>query len=404
MNELRVKRKPVIAYILQDFHIGGMESLIYRTAKYLQPHYDFIFIATHVPDILPKFHEIGTALYLGQDWLALSRYLRMQRVDIVQYGNIRFYADAALAAGVPVVIERTDGIRGGAALRPKAGLDAVIASTRGTIPPISKLIPSEKIHLIYNGIDLDAFDAVEPDRLGFGLDDILIGRVSRFSPGKNLGLLIDAVRQLQPHYPHIRLVLVGDNSKMPGVRDEMAFLREKARGLEEHVIFTGYVEHPAALIKGFDIGTCVSRAGNEGIPNSLIECMAARKPVVATRVDDIPELVEHEQNGLLTDDNDLAQLVNALERLINDPALCKQMGQAGRRRIEEGFNLKSQAEDYHQLYQQLLRTRPTALAIFWRRIRFTTRLLFMLWWERLVPEGIKALLRRVQGKWIMLRG
>lgn len=126
-------RKFQVAYVLQDFHIGGMESWLYRVARELHDRYEFTFIATHVPDILPKFAELGTAIYLGQDYCRLARYLRDHHIDIAQVANVRAYSDAALAAGVPVVIERTDGLRQGAALHSKAGLDAVIASTRGKL-------------------------------------------------------------------------------------------------------------------------------------------------------------------------------------------------------------------------------------------------------------------------------
>ena len=115
------KVKPRIAYILQDFHIGGMESILYRLAKELHLQFDFFFIATHSSDILDKFYEVGTPVYIGQKWLKLRRFLRDHQIDIVQYGNLRIYADVALSAGVPIVIERTDGIRNGVALQSKKG-------------------------------------------------------------------------------------------------------------------------------------------------------------------------------------------------------------------------------------------------------------------------------------------
>jgi glycosyltransferase involved in cell wall biosynthesis len=392
-------RKLRIAYILQDFHIGGMESWLYRVACHLTERCSFIFIATHVEDILPKFREVGTAIYVGQDWHKLARTLREQQIDIVQYANLREYGDAALAAGVPIVIERTDGLRHGAALRSKAGIDAVIASTRGTIPAISRLIDPARIHLIYNGIDLAHFDGLQPDRLHFAPDDFVIGRVSRFGRGKNLALLIDAVRQLAPKYPNLRLLLVGGNSKSGQTPDdEEIILRERARGLEDHVFFTGYVDHPEALIKGFNVGTCVSRPGNEGIPNSLLESMVAHQPVIATAVDDIPELIEHEVNGLLIDDNNLDQLVAAIERLMNDLPLRAALGAAGRQRIERDFDLTTQAAGYDALYQQLWRQRSTGSRLAWRRAYWSLVLWIKVLAARVIPPTLDSLFRRVRGK------
>jgi glycosyltransferase involved in cell wall biosynthesis len=392
-------RRLRIAFILQDFHIGGMESWLYRVATQLRDHYDFHFIATHVPDILPKFPEIGTAVYLGQDWRRLTHYLHDQHIDIVQYANLREYGDAALAAGVPVVIERTDGLRQGVALRSKAGIDAVIASTRGTILTISRLITAERIHLIYNGIDVERFDKLQPDRLNFTPDDFVIGRVSRFGRGKNLALLIDAVRQLAPKYPQLRLVLVGGNSKAGlAADDEEVTLREHARGLEDHVCFTGYIEHPEALVRGFNVGTCVSRPGNEGIPNSLLESMAAAQPVIATAVDDIPELVEHNVTGLMIEDNKLDQLVAAIERLITDPALCSSLGAAARQRIEREFDLARQAAMYDALYQQLWRERTNGFALWRRRTYWVLILSIKVMTARLIPPALDTLFRRARSK------
>jgi len=396
------KHKPRIAYVLQDFHIGGMESIIYRVASTLRDDFDFYFVACHVPDILPKFHKVGTAVYIGQNWWALRNYLKKQKIDLVQYGNVRWFADAALAAGVPVVIERTDGLRSGAALRPKKGIDGVIASTKGTIEPISKLIDRGKIDLIYNGIDLDKFRSIEADRLGFSPNDVLIGRVSRFTKGKNIAFLIDAVRALHEKYPYVRLVLVGGNSKMPQAQDEESMLREQAAGLEDHVVFTGYVDDPSAIIKGFDIGTCVSRPNNEGIPNSLLESMACGQPVVATCVDDIPELVVHEENGLLIEDNDLDGVVNALERLITDGGLRKALGQAGYLRIKRDFNLSEQIDAYAALYQRYLRSSHSR---YWRGFYYSIILVVKMVVDKIVPAPVYRLYRRGMGKMrLILKG
>src|SRR5690606_25835572 len=93
---------------------------------------------------------------------------------------------------------------------------------------------------------------------------------------------------------------------------------------------------------------------NEGIPNSLIEAMATSKPVVASAVDGIPELVQDGKTGLLFESNDIEQLTGALARLIDDPSLRAQYGAAGRQRIENEFDLRRQAELYRQLYRSLL--------------------------------------------------
>jgi len=343
-----------IAYLLQDFSIGGIESCLYNIARALHKKHEFHFIATHVPEIQEKFYSVGHPIYLGQDWKKIETYLKEHKIDLVQTHNLREYMLCAYEAGVPVVVERTDGLRNGAALRPKSGLDGVIASTQGTISEISQLIARDKIQMIYNGVDLKRFQGVRADRLGFSEDDVIIGRLSRFGRGKNLPLLIEAVIELRKKHPQVKLVMVGDNSKMPGAPDVRKELEEQAKPLKENVVFTGNVEFPESLIMGMDIVTCVSNPMNEGIPNSLLEGMAAKKPVVSTRVDDIPEAVEDGRTGFLVPPQDVEALACALEKLVIDPALRQKMGEAGFTKIERDFNNEKQPELYEKLYLELL--------------------------------------------------
>ena len=346
-----------IAFVLNDFDMGGMPTWVYRLATRLHRDHELHFLCTEVDRIAPKFEAVGRPRFCAGGVAELVDVLRAERVAVVQYGQRPVYGEAAMAAGVPVVIERTDGWRQGLP-HVARGLDAIVASTRSTAEGLRLRFGHARVRLIHNGVDLPRFDRAIPDRLGFGPEDILVGRVSRFGGGKNLGLLIDAIAVLKDRHPRVRLVLVGGNSRMPGAADEAATLRERARGLEPWVRFVGSVDEPESLIAGFDIGTCVSRQGNEGVPNSLMECMAASMPVVATRVDDIPELVTDGKDGLLVDDGNLDQLVAALDRLIADATLRREMGRAGRTRIARDFDLDTQAEKYRGLYAELLGGTP----------------------------------------------
>ncbi len=365
-----------IAFILYDFDLGGMPTWIYSLASKIHLSHELHFICTHVNRISPKFLGVGQPCFVGRNRLSLIRYLISKRIQVVQYGQQRLFGDCALAAGVPVVLERTDGWRQGSIEQSKRWLDAVVSSTKGTLPLITEITGPDRVHLIYNGVDISRFQNAKPDRLGFADEDILVGRVSRFSGGKNLELLIDAMRVLKERYSNVKLILVGANSRMPGAEDYESILRDRAVGMEHCVRFVGQIEKPESIIAGFDIGTCVSRRYNEGIPNSLMECMAAGKPVVATAVDDIPELVINDETGLLIEDNDLNQLVGALETLIKDLELRRRLGVQGNQYVQEHFNLALQAEKYVTLYEALfanarnssLGRRATKIAFGWSQV------------------------------------
>ncbi len=349
----RPNSRPRIAFTLFDFHIGGIENWLYRLACALYGEFDFYFLATKVPDILPKFHQVGICAYLPSP-AKMSAFLQKQNIDLVQVHNERWPVDAALAAGVPHIIERLGGQRSWRRV-PKYGLDLVIASSQMAADAVSDLVPPENLKLVYNGIDLAEVDAAPVRRL-FPLDAIIVGRASRFGRGQNLGLLVNALQQMQPRWPQLRLVLVGGDSLMPGAQPVEQELRQHVQqlGLGDYVIFSGQVEDPLPYVQGFDIGTCVSN--DEGLPNSLIEAMACRKPVISSNVGAVAELVKPEVNGLLIPPGDLDALCVALERLLIDPVLRQQLGEAGRGTIEDRFSLAFAAAQYAKIYHSLLDT------------------------------------------------
>jgi len=349
--------KPRVACLLQMFGIGGMPKWLYNLASGLGDEFEFFFIATHSRDRALEYSRVARTVWLPPRVPVLAAYLWWQRIDIAQVANLRLYTDAALRARVPVIIERTDGIRAGAALSPKDGLDAVIASTKGTIPALSKLIEPSRIHLIYNGVDLARSEGVVPERFGFDPGDVIVGRVSRLAGGKNLSLLIRAVIELRrdPGYHRVRLVVCGGDTRQKGAEPMMDRLKAEAAPLGESAVFTGEVFDPWPIIAGFDIATCTSRPNNEGIPNSLLEPMALAKPVVATAVDDIPELVRPGVEGFLVEDQDLPGLVSALKKLIDQPELRRRMARAGREKILRDFEMKAQVAKYGELYRLLLK-------------------------------------------------
>lgn len=363
--------KPQIAFLLQMFGIGGMPKWLFRLAGQLKDEFDFHFIATHSDYFVPEYSEVARLVALPFTRWSLASYLFRNRIDIAQVANKRLYTEAARLARVPSVIERVDGLRSGAALKNKKGLDLVIASTRGIIPHLKGLISSERIRQIYNGVDLVTFREAPIERFSYSMEDVIIGRTTRLAGGKNISLLIAAVKKLreQPEYQHVRLVICGGDTTQPGAPPMLDRLMQEAADLGPSVVFTGPVLDTAPITRGFDIATCTSRPNNEGIPNSLIEAMAAGKPVVASAVDDIPELVTHRKTGLLFESDDLPGLIEALQTLIDDAKLRHQMGDEGRRRVEAEFDLVVQSEAYRQVYHELLERKGSHWLNRWFRSR-----------------------------------
>jgi glycosyltransferase involved in cell wall biosynthesis len=138
---------------------------------------------------------------------------------------------------------------------------------------------------------------------------------------------------------------VGDGER----RAELEELARQRR-IDGHVRFLGWRADLDRVYAGLDVVVLTSR--NEGSPVALIEAMAAARPVVATRVGGVAELVG--ESGLLADVDDARALARAVVRLLTDPDLAYHMGQAGRRRVVPAFSQERLIADVDALYQRLL--------------------------------------------------
>lgn len=339
-----------LAYVLYDFHTGGMETSIYNIANELKEDFEFHFIATHVKDIHSKFKALGATAYIDSK-KDLINYYRKHQIDIVQVNIEDWYAEAAKKAGVPRVVERTDGDRN-CCKSSKKYVDHVIASTKGTVSLIAKQISRKKITVVYNGVDLKRFNKRgKKNRGGIPEGKLILGRAGRLVWGKRLDVLIDALAILKRQgNTNFSLFIVGGDSKMPGAPQMSAELKKQAKlkGVANDVVFVGDKEDPSPYVNAFDVCACVSMPKNEGIPNSLLEPMAASIPAIATPVGDVRELVDG-SNGIFVPFGNADAVAKALIRLENANKRSK-MGEAARKTIKEKFSLKRMSKRYREIY------------------------------------------------------
>lgn len=150
-----------------------------------------------------------------------------------------------------------------------------------------------------------------------------------------------------------RLVMVGDGPLRPTLE-----ARARDLGLNGAVRFLGAVPRAASFLPHFDV--FVLSSVWEGMSNSLLEAMAAGRPVVATRVGGNPEVVVDGETGLLVPPRDPRALADAVLRLLGDPALAGRLGEAARRRVESQFTLEQMVSRMQELYDQLLARKQAA--------------------------------------------
>jgi glycosyltransferase involved in cell wall biosynthesis len=177
----------------------------------------------------------------------------------------------------------------------------------------------------------------------------ILGAVAHLFPRKGLEYLVEATGRLKSTFPDIHLVIVGTGD------DEYEHqLRTQVEKLEltEHVLFAGFQDQPLFFMAQCDV--CVLPSVQEGFGIVLLEAMALGKPIVASHVGGIPDIVQHEKTGLLVKPADVEDLCLALSTLLNDPAKRAQMGKAGKKRVEEHFTLQRMMEQLYGLYSEAL--------------------------------------------------
>jgi glycosyltransferase involved in cell wall biosynthesis len=192
----------------------------------------------------------------------------------------------------------------------------------------------DRIHIVHCGVKPDRYAGGTPAPRQGGECRLLF--VGRLAPVKGLRLLIEAMRRLADDISSLRLVVVGDGP-------DRRILEDLARPLGDKVRFTGYLSQAevAGTMQEADIVVLPSFA--EGVPVVLMEAFAGSRPVIATQVAGVGELVENGTSGLLVPPGDVESLTRAIQTLAADPDLQSAMGARGRARVEAEFDIDIEA-------------------------------------------------------------
>lgn len=205
-------------------------------------------------------------------------------------------------------------------------------------------IDTERSLVIYNGIELDSTD---PAPLPW--DPPVVAATGRFSHEKGFDVLVEAVHHLAAGGTQLRLLLAGDGAERPAL--ESMVDRWDLQGVVE---FLGWLKPEAVpdLLRGATVLVAPSRAEAFGL--SALEAQAAARPVVATRVGGLPEIVMDGETGRLVASEDPQALAEGIADILSDRDRARAMGLAARARVHDRFSIRAQAKAYEDLYKEVL--------------------------------------------------
>lgn len=371
--------RPRVLALTVGFTVGGAEQLVLLTAPRLQAMgFEVTVACLKGWDLLGD--ELETrgvrAVALGArgaaDLRAAGRLLALLRRERIQILHSHlFHANLAARligriAGVPVILSGhhdTDfwmGPHHRLAERATAPLSDMILACSEAVRRHARraygLAPG-KVRTLLNAIDpSDAgVDAAARDRvrheLGAGPADLLVGTVGRLDePKKGLPVFLAAARILARDLPRIRFAVVGDGPSRAAIE-----ARATREGISHRTVFAGTRRDIPVVMASLDLLVQPSRW--EGFGVTLLEAMAASRPVVASRVGGIPEVVRDGVTGLLVPPDDPAALAAACAALLRDRERAARIGRAGKERVAAEFGIDRLAGETAALYRSLLQDR-----------------------------------------------
>ena len=377
-DQLQSPRRASVAHFTAADVRAGVEEHILTLLRGLERGYFRLYLVCR-PEVAAKLQadlpddvevetldleRLGPVAAAGR----LARFLRDRHIDLLhshQFSASLLASPIGWLCRVPVILEtphlreawRKGWLKGSFVLDRLVGrcVDYYIAVSEANARYLveEKRLPSRKVIVIHNGIDLSRFGPhhMAPlamrTGLGFADDDPVLVVLARLEPQKGHRNLLEALPSVLGEFPKVRLVCVGEGALRSEIEQQT-----RASGLQESVRFVGYQSNSADWLALTDFTVLPSHF--EGLPIAAIESLAMGKTMVATRVDGTPEVVVDGKTGLTVPPGDPAALAEAICRLLRDPELRQRLGQAGRDWVRRCFSQEEQVRQTAELYLRAL--------------------------------------------------
>jgi L-malate glycosyltransferase len=216
-------------------------------------------------------------------------------------------------------------------------------------------IAPARIVTVHDGIDVGRVAAAEPlnvrEEYWFPPHSPIVGHIGALSPSKGQRFLVDAAAIVVREMPEARFLVLGEGELHDVLEHQIRHLH-----LAQHVVLTGFRADVIGVLKGLDL--FVMSSVTEGLGTALLDAMAARRPIVATRAGGIPEVVVHGETGLLVPPRDAPALAAGILELLRDPERRSRFAAAGFARVRDRFSVDRMVEETLAVYDRLAGTTP----------------------------------------------
>ena len=214
-----------------------------------------------------------------------------------------------------------------------------------------KICRDDKLQVIFNGVDIETYEngihgAVTRKDLNIPEDAFVVGMVGRMSPQKAPDVFVKMAKRVKDEVPNAHFIIVGNGNQEAEVRK---YAEDNGFAASLHI--TGWVDNPMSYVELFDVACLLSRW--EGFGLALPEYMMAGKPIVASRVDAIPNIIWDGENGLLVKVDDAIGASEAVLRIYRDDELRKRLVKQGMEDVHNRFNARRVSEEHGKLFERL---------------------------------------------------
>lgn len=367
-----------ILHIISKLPVGGVENQLAMVVKrYDRKRFQPFVCCLSGEDVVGReIEDSGTqVIYLNKlqhqfRWRIVRdiyNLIKQKNIKIVrthQY-HANFYGRlAAIWAGVPCIVASVHNVY---TIDKKIHrriinrllsrfTDKVVAVSEAVKDDILKYdgVKRDKVEIIYNGVDVNRFLNVNGDlvrkEFGINMDAAVVGTVGRLTMQKGHKCLIDAISKIKNNFPEIAFLLIGDGP----LKNDLEVYAETL-GMKNNIIFAGTRRNIPEVLAAMDIFVFPSLW--EGLGTAVIEAMAAGKPIIASDLPPVREMIEHERNGMLALVKNSTALAQSIKLLLDKKTFAESLGRSAQEKASSCFSIETTVNKYSTLFEEVLRNK-----------------------------------------------